>query len=296
MQIVTDFNPILNLKINCVNEDKVDSLRYELNSLSFHAFRLSKILSNNIRYFFLEGGFSGEKIKSILLSNNIDFYSIGIQDENRIDFEINNKRLQGISPRIKLLEKNQALKSLLNYSSDNLYITVINDEDFRNYEDLYKDYLKDIELKKHKLLLQTIGIPLDEIIKYKPFFWILDVSQLENYYKIKFESDLQLVNASEGIISAGIKHLLLTRGNTLIYTNGTISYSIKSLTDKNFFYNNSISGLISGVASSIEQNCDIITTLRLSMAFHNIKIDDINAEQEVIKNLIDKSELIELNN
>ena len=297
MIIYVDFNPILSIKVYSKDNININKLDYELGSSIYHSSRLTKFITSDVKYFFLKGGFSGIKIQNLLSFFNVDFTSIEIQDENRIDFQFNEKNILGISPRIRLLEINLSMDSLFNYDrSDHLFCSIIDINDFIRYKDLYETYFKEVNFYNNKLILQTIGISINEVIKYQPFFWILDATEVENFHKIKFESEDQLLNATDVIISAGIKHLLLTKGNILIYTNGKTSYKINSNTDINNVLLNRLSAVISGIAGAINQNCDIITSLRLAMAFHNINIDNNFVNQEIINKLIDRCEIIELKN
>lgn len=199
------------------------------------------------------GGFSGEKLVSLLEKESIKTNFVKIDAETRI-----NVKLSGVSslvvnakgPSITLRDE-QALINSLNQIEDNDYLVLAGSVPSSMGELAYERMMNSID-KNVKLVVDTTGNALKSILKFNPFLIKPNIFEIEEILKRRLVSnqdiyqgavELQQLGAKNVLVSLGRRGMMLVDENSNQYMEPIIDGEVKNT---NGCGDSTVAGFIAG--------------------------------------------------
>lgn len=159
------------------------------------------------------GGYSGDKLKSLLENEKIMTDFINIDGETRI-----NVKLSGVSsliinakgPSITLRNEQELLKAL-NKIQPNDYLVLAGSIPSSMGELAYERMINNID-KNVNLVVDTTGNALKSVLKYKPFLIKPNIYEIEELLKRKLKTNKEIIQGAMELQSLGARNVIVSLG------------------------------------------------------------------------------------
>jgi 1-phosphofructokinase len=252
---------------------------------------LSNLNVNNVALGFV-GGFSGDKLCSLLSSQKVNTDFIHIDDDTRINVKISGAKnivINSKGPSITLKNEQDLIKKISNAQKDD-YIVLSGSIPSSMGDSAYERILECVDRDNINIVVDTTGKGLRNVLKYRPFLIKPNNFELEELFGRKFSqkseivlavNELQALGARNVLVSMGKQGMILVDENGDVNTEPIIDGEVKNTTGCG---DSSVAGFIAGY---IKTN-DYRYALRLASVCANATaFSDKLATRTQIQNLID---------
>ena len=188
---------------------------------------LNRLGVDNVALGFL-GGFSGEKLKSLLQKDDINCDFNRINGETRINVKIKTDKeidINAIGPNVTEWEIEELLQKI-DTLKDGDYLVLAGSVPKAIPEDIYVRILERLKDKDIRFVVDTTGNSLLEILKYKPFLVKPNHHELGDLFGVKTETEVEIIEYANKLKSMGAQNVLVSRagdGAILVDRNGEVS-------------------------------------------------------------------------
>ena len=226
-------NPALDYIIN-VEKLRFDDINRSVGEKIFYGGKginvsviLNRLGVDNVALGFL-GGFSGEKLKSLLQKDDINCDFNRINGETRINVKIKTDKeidINAIGPNVTEWEIEELLQKI-DTLKDGDYLVLAGSVPKAIPEDIYVRILERLKDKDIRFVVDTTGNSLLEILKYKPFLIKPNHHELGDLFGVKTETEEEIIEYANKLKSMGAQNVLVSRagdGAILVDRNGEVS-------------------------------------------------------------------------
>lgn len=181
----------------------------------------------------IAGGFSGEKLRSLLEDEGVKTNFIALKNgSTRINVKLLADKQYDINcdgPDISHLEI-EALKESLKMINDGDFLVLAGSVPKSLSDDIYDEILSSISTSGVKLVIDTTGERLMQCLKFKPFLIKPNHHELGEIFKCEISSENtdRIIYCAGELQKAGAKNVLVSRGKhgaTLICENGEVLHT-----------------------------------------------------------------------
>lgn len=161
------------------------------------------------------GGFSGDRLCSLLKENNINTDFIRIDADTRINVKIagaKNLVINAAGPTITL-KNEQALLKKLSSIQEGDYLVLSGSIPSSMGNSAYERMLECIGNKNINLVVDTAGQPLFSVLKYNPFLIKPNNFELEELVGTHLNNKNDIINAARELQKMGARNVLVSMGN-----------------------------------------------------------------------------------
>lgn len=161
------------------------------------------------------GGFSGDRLCSLLKENNINTDFIRIDADTRINVKIagaKNLVINAAGPTITL-KNEQALLKKLSSIKEGDYLVLSGSIPSSMGNSAYERMLECIGNKNINLVVDTAGQPLFSVLKYNPFLIKPNNFELEELVGTHLNNKNDIINAARELQQMGARNVLVSMGN-----------------------------------------------------------------------------------
>ena len=226
-------NPALDYIIN-VEKLRFDDINRSVGEKIFYGGKginvsviLNRLGVDNVALGFL-GGFSGEKLKSLLQKDDVNCDFNRINGETRINVKIKTDKeidINALGPNVTEWEIEELLQKI-DTLKDGDYLVLAGSVPKAIPEDIYVRILERLKDKDIRFVVDTTGNSLLEILKYKPFLIKPNHHELGDLFGVKTETEEEIIEYANKLKSMGAQNVLVSRagdGAILVDRNGEVS-------------------------------------------------------------------------
>lgn len=187
---------------------------------------LNRLGIENVALGFL-GGFSGEKLKSLLEADNIACDFNTIKGDTRINVKIKTETeldINAMGPDVTEEEIEELLKKTDMIKGGD-YLVLAGSIPRSIPSDIYVRILERLKDRNVKFVVDTTGSSLLEVLKYKPFLIKPNHHELGDIFGKKLKTQEEIVEYANKLKSMGAQNVLVSRaadGALLVDKNGDI--------------------------------------------------------------------------
>jgi len=277
MILTIDLDPVFKSNYDIGNfQDKMKikskSTVYSIGGSGLNTSQIIKKQNLNIFSTGFLGGLKGEYIFEKLKELNIynDFIFINDETKGRILLEQNKKIVSIIeeeSPKITRQELKEFYQLYDKISQRSKFICGLGEVPIGVPYEIYFDLIQIAKNNGKRFILDAKNEELLYGIEAQPFIVIMDQEDLEEFARIKLNSESEIVTVANSIIEKGIEIVIidLKEEGSIVFNKETC-YRLK-LIDKSIGIINVDKGYtVAGYAIGIEKQYDIETTMKLGQA------------------------------
>lgn len=218
MVYTVTLNPALDYYLK-IGEIKDDTQIAEKTALYYggKGINVSVILSNlnieNTAIGFV-GGFSGEKLCSLLSAEKINTDFVNIEGDTRINVRIAGARdliVNAKGPSITLKNEQALIKKLLKIQKGD-YLVLSGSIPSSMGDSAYERILDCVESRNINLVADTTGKALRSVLKYKPFMIKPNNFELDELFGKKLNRREEIISAANELQALGARNVLISMG------------------------------------------------------------------------------------
>lgn len=285
--------------------NRVEALRVDAGGKGINVSKTIKELKGESTAFGFIGGKSGEYIKEYLDAVEIENDFLWINKDTRTNIKIvdtlNNTftDINEAGPTVSEKDLEKIKKKIFDSVDENSVLVLSGSIPNGLGSSTYKDIIEYVSSKNVKTILDAEGELFIEGIKASPYLVKPNKYELEKAFNISIENDLVLIDACRKVIAMGVKYVVVSLGE-----NGSVMVSkdrvLKAKGLKVDVKSTVGAGdsMVAALALSIERKYDLDYALRFAAATSTANVmteGTQTAEYEVIKELINKIEIEEIN-
>ena len=176
------------------------------------------------------GGFTGEKIKSMLADRGVNTDFVEIEGETRINVKVRasiETQINAVGPKISLEDVEHLFHCMDRLSEDDILVLAGSIPDMLS-EDIYSELIELVINKGTRVVLDTTGEALGKCLIHNPFLIKLNDVELGEYFKTTINKDNALSYAKR-LQRKGGRNILISLGSegaVLLCEDGKDFYSL----------------------------------------------------------------------
>lgn len=176
------------------------------------------------------GGFTGEYIVKALENENIKTNFIKVSDDSRINIKLKTEasetEMNGSGPTIKRDHLDQLLEIISNLEEkDSLVLAGSIQTNLPN--DLYTQMMELVRDRGTKVVVDTSGTALTQVLPYKPFLVKPNHHELGEIFECSIKTVEEVIPYGKKLIEMGAQHAIVSMADqgALLFTNDKVVYA-----------------------------------------------------------------------